>query len=330
MGYGLPMVGYLDSTDKDFLLEAFGTESTNQIASQSLINNINEFVAAGGHQINPNQFSRPMFHHLGGLPPTLLVNQPEHHHNNNHGNLSGTGNEFGADNDYMSLSMFAGMPVPFPEHEYNIEPPMLQKRPPTTMLPSSSMASSSGVMPVGNNNNNNNGIYRGGLHLNPGGGASGGGMMATIPHPPMTAGAYPHQPRKKSASANNHNNHGNNNNSAMNMGMEEGVDGGAYTMTSDDGDVPMQSSNSSCSGFTSGQWHGGGGMSTLQSATGGSSSMNSSSLSKVKKTKTPEYLKSKAMHAQAAKVRPFVVSLHHSYLVLQSISYYDQFQYEMV
>ena len=294
MGYGLPM-GYLDSTDKDFLLEAFGTESTTQMVSQSIINNINDFVAAGGHPINPNQFSRPMFQHLGGLPPTLLVNQSESSsqpNNNNHGNLSGTGNEFGADNDYMSLSMFAGMPVPFPEHEYNIEPPLLQKRTAAAMM--SSMASSSGI-PM----SNNNGSYRnggGGQHPNVSSGVS-GGMMTTMPHQP---------PRKRSTTAANHHH----NNAMINMGIEDGIGsgGGGYAMTSEEGDVALHSSNSTCSGFTSGQWQGGGGgMTTLPSNTGGSSSMNSSSLSKVKRTKTPEYLKSKAIHAQAAKVGGWVL-----------------------
>ena len=91
-------------------------------------------AAAGGYPRMPlplsmsmplgGEMPMPMQLPMGMWPYPIMPPGAVRAHNNATNNTSsitggvgGGGNEFGAENDYMSLSEFMGMPVPFPEHD---------------------------------------------------------------------------------------------------------------------------------------------------------------------------------------------------------------------
>lgn len=85
-----PQIDDFDPTDQEFLLEAFGDVEDYG----SSLNSMSDMGHNGPHQY---QYSQPQ-----ATLPTLSVH-------------AARSNQHGIDNDYMPLSMFAGVAVPFPD-----------------------------------------------------------------------------------------------------------------------------------------------------------------------------------------------------------------------
>ena len=86
-----PQIDDFDTTDQEFLMEAFADV-------EDYGSSLNSISDLGHHVSHQNQYSQPQ----ATMQPALSIH-------------AARSNQHGIDNDYMPLSMFAGVAVPFPD-----------------------------------------------------------------------------------------------------------------------------------------------------------------------------------------------------------------------